>query len=47
MEQYFAWCLQNQGSKAMFAPLWISPKKGIGKNWITNLVGQCYGIRNF
>lgn len=47
MEQYFAWCLQNQGSKTLFAPLWISPKKGIGKNWITNLVGQCYGIRNF
>jgi hypothetical protein len=47
IEQYIAWCFQNQGDKAMWAPLWISPKKGIGKNWITNLLGECYGLRNF
>ena len=47
IEQYIAWCLQNQGDKAQWAPLWISPKKGIGKNWITNLLGECYGLRNF
>ena len=47
IEQYIAWCFQNQGEKAMWAPLWISPKKGIGKNWITNLLGECYGLRNF
>ena len=47
MEQYFAYCLQNQGTKALFAPLWISPKKGIGKNWITNALGECYGLKNF
>ena len=47
IEQYIAWCFQNQGDKTMWAPLWISPKKGIGKNWITNLLGECYGLRNF
>jgi len=47
MEQYMAWCFQNQGEKAMWAPLWISPKKGIGKNWITNILGECYGLQNF
>ena len=46
-EQYFAYCFQNQGEKTMWCPLWISPKKGIGKNWITNLLGKIYGIRNF
>lgn len=46
-EQYFAWCFQNQGEKAMWAPLWISPNKGIGKNYITNLLGSCYGLQNF
>jgi len=47
IEQFFAWCFQNQGEKAMWAPLWISPKKGIGKNWITNMLGECYGLQNF
>ena len=46
-EQYFGWCVQNQGEKAMWAPLWISPKKGIGKNFITNILGQVYGLKNF
>jgi hypothetical protein len=47
MEQYIAWCFQNQGDKAMWAPLWISPKKGIGKNWITNILAESYGLKNF
>jgi hypothetical protein len=47
MEQYFAYCLQNQGTKALFAPLWISPKKGIGKNWVTGAIGECFGLKNF
>ena len=47
MEQYFAYCLQNQGTKALFAPLWISVKKGIGKNWITNALSECFGLKNF
>ncbi len=46
-EQYFGYCYQNQGEKTMWCPLWISPKKGIGKNWITNLLGQIYGLKNF
>jgi hypothetical protein len=47
MEQYFAYCYQNQGTKAMWAPLWISPKKGIGKGWITELLHRIYGKNNF
>ena len=47
IEQYLGWCLQNQGDKAMWAPLWISPKKGIGKNFITNLVGDSFGLKNY
>jgi len=47
IEQYLAWCFQNQGEKAMWSPLWISPAKGIGKNWITNVLGECFGLKNF
>ena len=46
MEQYFAWCFQNMGEKAMWAPIWISEQRGIGKNWVTNLICKAYGMHN-
>ena len=45
-EQYFAWCLQNQGDKANWTPLWISTARGIGKNYVTRILTDCYGIKN-
>ena len=45
-EQYFAWCLQNQGDKANWAPLWISTARGIGKNYVTRILTECYGLKN-
>ena len=45
-EQYLAWCLQNQGDKAMWCPLWISTARGIGKNYLTRILTDLYGIKN-
>ena len=45
-EQYFAWCLQNQGDKANWTPLWISVARGIGKNYVTRILTECYGLKN-
>jgi len=45
-EQYFAWCLQNQGDKANWSPLWISLARGIGKNYVTRVLTECYGLKN-
>jgi hypothetical protein len=45
-EQYFAWCFQNQGDKANWTPLWISVARGIGKNYVTRILTECYGLKN-
>ena len=46
VEQYFAWCLQNLGEKVMWAMLWISEQRGIGKNWLTRILTKIYGLHN-
>ena len=46
VEQYFAWCLQNLGDKAMCAMLWVSEQRGIGKNWLTRILTEIYGLKN-
>ena len=46
VEQYFAWCLQNLGEKAMWVMLWISEQRGIGKGWLTYMLAKMYGIKN-
>ena len=46
VEQYFGYIFQNMGDKAMWAPLWISEQRGIGKNWITLLMSKAMGMHN-
>ena len=46
VEQYFAYIYQNMGEKVMWAPMWISEQRGIGKNWLTLLVAKVMGMHN-
>ena len=46
VEQYFAWIYQNMGEKCMWAPLWISEQRGIGKNWVSFLISKVFGLHN-
>ena len=45
VEQYFAWIYQNMGEKCMWAPLWISEQRGIGKNWVSFLISKVFGLQ--